>query len=77
MAATEIRLSEKAISAVKKSLSAKNRLQYELNCSFLTIMRWLKKNDSKLTTAQSLRIISEETGLTIDDLLEENVRQTA
>lgn len=66
-----IRLTDTAIEAVKKSLDAKNRLQYELRISYLTVQRWLKENDPKLTTAHALKIISEETGLNGPNLLQE------
>jgi len=64
-----IRLTDTAIEAVKKSLDAKNRLQYELKISYLTVQRWLRNNDPKLTTAHALKIISEETKLSETDLL--------
>lgn len=75
MQATEtntIRLTDTAIEAVKKNLSAKNRLQFELEISFMTIQRWLKENNTKLTTAHALKIISEETGISQSDLLSYN-----
>lgn len=75
MQATEtntIRLTDTAIEAVKKNLSAKNRLQFELEISFMTIQRWLKENNTKLTTAHALKIISEETGIPQSDLLNFN-----
>lgn len=65
------KLSNKGIEAVKKSLPAKNRLQYELGKSYLTIQRWLKSNSANLTTAHSLQIISEETGIPQQELLEQ------
>lgn len=70
MKATTIQLTKTAIGAVKKSLVAKNRLQFELGKSYQTIQRWLADNDINLTTAQALMIISESTGIPQDDLLE-------
>jgi len=67
-----IRLTNDAIEAVKKSLPAKNRLQFELQKSYLTIQRWLKENNPALTTAHALKIISEETGMDQSDLLQHN-----
>jgi hypothetical protein len=64
------RLRSDVVEAVKKSLSAKNRLQFELKKSYVTIQRWLETNDSKLTMAHALNIISEETGIALEDLLE-------
>lgn len=64
------RLTKNTIAAVKKNLSAKNRLQFELKKSHLTIQRWLNSNSEMLTTAHSLSIIAEETGIPKDELLE-------
>lgn len=64
-------LSAEAIEAVKKSLPAKNRLQSELEKSYLTVQRWLKENNTKLTTAHAMKIISEETGIPYENLLSE------
>lgn len=66
---TKIGPSEAAIEAVKKSLPAKNRLQFELGISYLTLQRWLNDRNPKLTTAHSMKIISEETGLSQQELL--------
>lgn len=71
MTITTVRLKGDAVELVKKSLKTKNRLQFELRISYLTLQRWLKANDSKLTGAHSLKIISEETGISQPDLLEE------
>lgn len=70
MKATTIQLTKEAIEAVKKSLVAKNRLQFELKKSYPTIQKWLAENNIHLTTAQALTIISESTGIAKDDLLE-------
>jgi hypothetical protein len=64
-----IQLKPSVIEEIKKNLSAKNRLQFELHKSYLTIQRWLNENSSNLTTATALKIISEELGCKIDDLL--------
>ena len=70
MKATTIQLTKVAIEAVKKSLKAKNRLQFELKKSYPTIQKWLAENNIHLTTAQALTIISEETGISKEALLE-------
>lgn len=67
----DVQLKPEIINEIKKSLSTKNRLQHELGKSFLTIQRWLKENSSKLTEFKALKIISEELGHPIDDLLTE------
>lgn len=63
-------LTDKAIEAVKGSQSAKNRLQYEMHVSPSTVSRWLKSKDIILTTAQALNIISLETGIPRNELLQ-------
>ncbi len=69
--ATIIKLKGNIIESIKKSLKAKNRLQYELNISYLTLQRWLNTNDDKLTLPKSLQIISEELDIPKDELLTE------
>ncbi len=65
-----VQIKPEIIEEIKKSLSTKNRLQFELKKSYLTIQTWLKENSSKLTEVQALRIIREELGYnTIDELL--------
>ena len=66
---TTLLLTQKAIDAVKNCQAAKNRLQFELKVSPSTVHRWLKSNDIVLTTAHSMKIISEETGLSPKELL--------
>lgn len=66
---TEIKLKPEIIESVKKGLEVKNRLQYELGISYLTLQRWLNTNDGKLTQAKVLKIISEELNISKDDLL--------
>lgn len=68
---TTIKVKPEIIEAIKKSLKIKNRLQFELNISYLTLQRWLTNNDDKLTQAQVLQIVSEEIGVSKDDLLTE------
>lgn len=47
-----------------------NRLQLAFGTSYFTVRRWFKNNHVMLTTSTALNIIAEETGKTIDDLLE-------
>ncbi len=47
-----------------------NRLQLAFDTSYFTVRRWLLNNHPMLTTITALNIIAEETGKTIDDLLE-------
>lgn len=66
---TDIQLTDIAIDTIKKSLQCKNRLQFELNISYLTLQRWLNSKSDKLTTAKALQIISEELKLDKESLL--------
>ncbi|WP_158993411.1 hypothetical protein [Mucilaginibacter sp. L196] len=68
---TIIKLKPEVIEAVKKGLDVKNRLQFELKISYLTLQRWLNTNDDKLTRAQVLQIISEELSISKEELLTE------
>lgn len=47
-----------------------NRLQLAFNKSYFSIRRWIQVNHPMLTTITSLNIIAQETGKTIDDLLD-------
>lgn len=66
-----MKLTEKAIEAIKLDLKCRNRLAYEMNTHSATVDRWLEKNknDGPLTTSTALRIISEETGIKESELL--------
>lgn len=67
-----MRLSEKAISLL--TTKAKNRIAMDMDCSVFTVERWIKDNEDNgdLTKAKSLQIISEETGLPMEEILEES-----
>lgn len=67
--ATEVKMKPEVVEAIKKGLNVKNRLQLELNISYLTLQRWLKGNDDKLTQAKVLNIVSDELGISRDQLL--------
>lgn len=67
--ATEVKMKPEVVEAIKKGLNVKNRLQLELNISYLTLQRWLKGNDDKLTQAKVLNIVSDELGLDRNQLL--------
>lgn len=65
-------LTKPAILAIKGSTSCRERLMRELSVSRTTVYVWIKENapDGDLTKARALQIISEETGLASDQLLE-------
>lgn len=66
-----MKLSEQAITAITKNGKLRNRLAYELDCHPDTLSRYLKNNDVMLTTASALKAITEETGLTQEEILTE------
>lgn len=70
-AINQIQLRPEVIEEIKKNLSVKNRLQFELHKSYLTIQRWLNEKSSNLTTAHALKIISEELEKSPNELLTE------
>lgn len=65
-----MRLSDKAIIAIKESTRLKTRLALAMNRSVYTIDVWLKDNSDDLTKAAALAVIREETGLTDSEILE-------
>lgn len=48
----------------------RNRLAYELNKSSETIERWIRTNDERMTMTAIVNILVEETGLNVEQLLE-------
>lgn len=71
-----MRLTKVAIMAIYGGEEAKNRLMEEMDISPATLYRWLNKNDDNLTKAAALKIIREETGLTDEQILEEQTVKT-
>ena len=69
-----MRITEKAIQAIKDSESAKRELVYQLEISYTSLYRWLNTNadNGNLTTHLATRIISEETGLQVSEILDES-----
>ena len=65
-----MKLSKKALMAIRENKRCRNRLQLELERNQATIYRWLDNNDVMLTTATALQIIREETGLDDSQILE-------
>lgn len=68
-----MRISDKALNAIKESTRLKNLLALAMDCSVYTIDRWIKEGGDNLTKATALKIIREETGLSDSDLLEEQI----
>ena len=68
-----MRLTKQAIASIRKNAECKRELMYQLKISYTTIYRWLESNNANndLTKALSLKIISETTGLTNKQILEQ------
>ena len=68
-----MRLTKQAIAAIRKNAECKRELMYQLEISYTTIYRWLESNNpnNDLTKALSLKIISETTGLTNEQILQQ------
>ena len=68
-----MKLSESAMETIKHKdhLRLRNRLALELNVHSSSVERWLKENehDGPLTRASVLNMITEETGLTQEEIL--------
>jgi hypothetical protein len=67
-----MKLTEKALQAM--TVRTRTRIALELDCSVPTVDRWIKENDDNgdLTKALAVQIISEETGLAHEEILEES-----
>lgn len=68
-----MRISTEALKKI--TVRTKNRLALELDCSVPSVDRWIKENEpnGNLTKAKAVEIISQETELTPDQILEETV----
>lgn len=65
-----MKLSDKAIDAIKYNTRVKARLMLALNRGNQMVENWIKYNNSPmLTTAIAIKIIKEETGLNEDEIL--------
>ena len=63
-------LNETALQYVRTSLPVKSKLQLVLNKSARTLVRYIKANDPKLADSRALKIISEETGVPQEKLIQ-------
>lgn len=54
------------------SVRAKNLIALEMNCSVITVERWIRENrpNSDLTKKKVIEIISHETGISSEELIE-------
>jgi hypothetical protein len=67
-----MKLTQKAIDALKNNKRARARLQLDLDKSEYTINKYIGDNDIMLTTATALVILREELKMEDSELLEEN-----
>lgn len=69
-----MRLTDSAIAIIKEP-AARRKLAEALDCTDQTITRYIKENEDNggLTKAAALKVISEETGLSNEQILEEEV----
>jgi len=72
-----MKLTDKAKAAINGSPRLQNLLALEFDCSVFTIKRWIKDGDVRLTAPSSTAIIKEETGLAVDEILEEGKAEPA
>ena len=54
----------------RRGLRIRNRLAYEMNVTSKTIDVWLANDDSILTSRNVIAILSDETGLAEDELIQ-------
>lgn len=64
-----IKLTDRALLAIRNDTKLKGELQACLNISSNTLYSWLRKNDQKLTSASALEAIRNSTELQDDELL--------
>jgi hypothetical protein len=65
-----MQIRQKTLKKIAENQRLRNRLAYELGKDQLTIRKWIKENNTKLTTALSLSIISQELNLKQSEILE-------
>lgn len=65
-----MRLTDKAKTEINRNTRCKNLLAVEFDCSVFTIKRWLDEDNVVLTAPSATAIITTETGLAIDQILE-------
>jgi hypothetical protein len=63
-------ISENALASIRKNKKVKALLAIHFNKHYNTIENWIKNADAMLTTPDSVKIISQETGLTEGEILE-------
>ncbi len=67
-----ITITDKAIGAIKSSNRIIGRLMGAFDRNQNTIINWISSKDIRLTTQTAVNIISEESGLSREEILEES-----
>ena len=62
-------ITNEVVILIKNNMQLRNRLALELNKHYSTINLWIKKNDIRLTSALSLKIISEELNISKEQIM--------
>lgn len=70
-------ISKTALAVIKGDRRVKGLLAAQFEKTSATIENWIKNEDLMLTTHDAVRIIAQETGLTIDQILETKLQQEA
>lgn len=65
-------ISTKAQLAIRSNMKLMGRLMGHFSRSQASILNWIEDNDERLLLPESIAIISEESGLTHDVILEES-----
>ncbi len=73
-----MRLTKIALEAIRQhSPGIKSKLALALNCSEASINRYIRDNDDNLTKAAALEVIRKESGLSGEEILENESAQTS
>lgn len=65
-----MKISDKAVEAIRASNKLRGRLMGAFDRSYATIENWMLTKDVRLTAAEAVQIIQEETGLLVDEILD-------
>lgn len=68
-----MQISDKAISAIKASNKLIGRLMIAFDRGQNTIENWMALKDVRLTTPLAVQIIKEESDLSVEEILEEEI----
>ncbi len=72
-----MKLSKAALMILRGSKDLKERIAGAMEVKLGTVYKWVQSNDDNLTKATVLHILSEESGLNDEDLLETELTKLA